>query len=122
MSTVTSVSVQSSAPTVSTPPAGWRGVTTSGTSNGGFAFFGCYTDARSNNCVIVFKAGSNRDSTKCTVDTNKDGGVFPSGTTGAYCLLFTSQTDLWNWTVKVRTDVDGAGKGVVFTGGNGGGA
>lgn len=116
MSTVTSVSVSAAKPTVSAN----NGVKTSGSSTGSFSFLGQTTDARGNLIVVVQSTG-NCDGSKCSVNASSNGGIFPAGSTGVYCIMNTNSTDTNNWTVRARTDKDGAGTGITFVSGTGGG-
>lgn len=116
MSTVTSVSVSATKPTVSAN----SGVKTSGSSTGSFTFVGQMTDARGHLIVVVQSSG-NSDGSKCSVNSSSNGGIFPAGSTGPYCIMNTSSTDTANWTVRARTDKDGAGTGITFVSGTGGG-
>lgn len=91
---------------------------TSGASTVSWNFLGVYADDNSN-VVVAMQAGSNRDGGK--LDGAKDGGVFDAGTIGTYCYLTTDSKDANNWSVRVRTVKDGAGKGVTYTASSGGG-
>lgn len=124
MSTVSKVGVQSTQPTYQQPN---NGVKTSGSSSGNtFTFKGVYSDGN-RNCVVVLQATNNCASVGTPVPPNsgvngtKDGGIFPSGSTGTWLTLTTGSGDLNNWTVRARTDKDAAGTGVTFSGGTGGG-
>jgi hypothetical protein len=128
MSTVTAVNLwipppppQKQEPTVQQPS---NGVRTSGSSLGGFTFYGVYVDEASRNCGIILKARSNRSQRNSSVFVYNGkgvGGQFPEGADSIWCMVLTDQTDLNNWTIIARTERDGEGGGITFIAGNGGG-
>ncbi len=113
MSKVSNPKVQSTAPANlnQTSPT----VTTAGTSDGGFRFYGVIGAA---NCTVVLTASSNR--TTPTLNSTSNGIIADPGTIGTYLLLTTDSANANNWTVRARTTKDGAGNGITFTAGTGG--
>lgn len=91
----------------------------SGTSTEPFSYVGTQTD-RAGNVSVIIQARDVMSATGLTADGA--GGVFDPGSGGTYCFLNLGAVSNQNWTVRVRTSRDGAGGGVTYSAGTGGGA
>ena len=90
----------------------------SGSSIGAFAYHSVNVDGNGNVVVVVQAGGM---CAQGSVNAARDGGIFDDGDVGTYCYLTTNSRDVNNWSVMVAKTRDGAGRGMTYTAGSGGG-